>query len=568
MVDAEHAEWVAIPGARRPLHPLIPLIDTWERRYSLNASYAALKRVTADPQGFYGAVDYDAILEALSSWKPALLHDDPSDMASLSEIIKARPVEIEPAQPVYLLTTTRRRLEVATHSTAIADADRLDAAYFWLPDNEATQSAVAMRACDNALTLKMRRHLISQMGKFRAAGDKTTEHKIGMALLGMDLGMGAGWERTNAVALVRRLSLLPESPTALPLPEGRSLLARLVTDEWPVPREIPQPGKMTDKEVMIMPRSVAMVNQDAPSYYLPRFSCACHQEPNGQLLMGFATDGERGPTLPAEVWTMGMADAERRGAVIPLPFRMWISPILHVRLSDRHGNHPIALEGLLDNPLTLRRFLSWVYTLHPNPRTGRLKAPARAAYWDRLMDAIDLVNAHETPYERNGHLWLRRVVSVDKPGEYNSDLLDDPWGLAVWLPPGDGTGPRIRFERLQRWWRTRGGDGGCVRALINLAYRWHVEGKRLVPAGGKNRPGRPWLYRRDPEVYDKMTDADKDAICFPAGTGKKRRDLRLAAADAVFEKLIREGDVVWHDGRLIPPQTGLPIVDHWPRSEA
>ena len=326
-------------------------------------------------------------------------------------------------------------------------------------------------------------------------------------------------------------------------------------------RQDAKPGTITNKDVQIMPRNVAMVEHDAPGYYLSRFGAAAHQAQDGQLLMDFATEGERGPTLPAEVWTMGMKEAEKRGAVIALPFRIWIAPVLHVPLQQRPGGDPINLEGPRDDPLTLRRFLSWAYDLKRNPRTGRFELPGPSSYWHRLTDAIDLVNAHETPYVRNGHLWRRRVVTVDKPGEYNRELLDDPWGVTVWLPPGHGTGPRIRLDRLQRWWRSRGGDAAAVRALINLRFRWHVEGKRLAPAGGDG----PWLFKRDPKVYDRLTDGDKDAICYPAGTGKKRRDRRLIDADAVIQKLVMERDAVWHDGRLIPPETGLPSVSKWPR---
>ena len=141
-------------------------------------------------------------------------------------------------------------------------------------------------------------------------------------------------------------------------------------------------------------------------------------------------------------------------------------------------------------------------------------------------------------------------MTVDKSGEYHSAMLDDPWGVTVWLPPGDGTGPRVPLHRLQRWWGKRGGDAAAVRGLINLRFRWHIEGKRLAPVA----KGGPWLHRRDPLVYDKLTDADKDAIFYPAGTGKARRDRRLQDADAVLEKLVSEGDAIWRDGRPLPPE--------------
>ncbi len=329
-------------------------------------------------------------------------------------------------------------------------------------------------------------------------------------------------------------------------------------------QESPEAALITDKDMQIMPRNVAMVEHDAPGYYLSRFGVASHQAPDGQLLMDFAREDERGPTLPAEVWTIGLPEAEKRGAVIPLPFRIWIGGVLHVPLHARHGNQPIKLEGPRGDPLTLRRFLSWAYNLRRHPRTGRIEVPGPAAYWQQLKDAIDLVNEHETPYVRNGHLWLRRVVTVDKPGEYDRDMLDDPWGVTVWLPPGDGRGPRISLDRLQRWWG-RGGDAAAVRALINLRFRWYIEGRRVVPAKGKGK--KHWLQSRDPNVYDKLIDADKDAICFPAGTGKTRRDMRLIDANAVLEKLVREGDAIWHDGRLMPPETNMANLSHWPRTQ-
>ena len=76
----------------------------------------------------------------------------------------------------------------------------------------------------------------------------------------------------------------------------------------------------------------------------------------------------------------------------------------------------------------------------------------------------------------------------------------------------------MAFERLQYWW-TR--DAAATRALINLAYRWHIEGKRMMPAPGGNH----WLQLRDPKLYDRLTDADIDALCFPPGTGIRRRDI-------------------------------------------
>ena len=313
----------------------------------------------------------------------------------------------------------------------------------------------------------------------------------------------------------------------------RHPLAPLV-DAW---QQRPQAESMVDDDrPRIMPRAVAHIENNAESYYLARFGPAVHRDGGGQLLMGFAEEGERGPTLPANVWTMGLADAEKRGAVVPLALRIWIAAVLHTPMHARHGNYPILLNQSDGSALTLRRFLRWVYPSRP---------PKPNEYWPRILRAREVINATELPYaDARGNLWGRQVVRLDTP--YTRPGLDDPWPTTVHLPPGDGTGARVAFERLQYWW-TR--DAAATRALINLAYRWHIEGKRMMPAPGGNH----WLQLRDPKLYDRLTDADIDALCFPPGTGDKRRRHRIAEGRRVLDKLAREGDAEWRDGRLLPP---------------
>ena len=289
-----------------------------------------------------------------------------------------------------------------------------------------------------------------------------------------------------------------------------------------------------DKPTLIIPRTVAHVEATAERYYLARFGPAVHREPDGQLLMGFAEEGERGPTLPANVWTMGLSDAEKRGAVVPLELRIWVAAILHTPLHARHGNYPVLFDDL-----TLRKFLRWGYVGKRLPRPSR--------YWRRLLDARDVINATELPFEYpvgSGNLWARPVVMLPQP--LTIPGLDDPWPTTVHLPPGDGIGPALSFARVQ-YWSVR--NAACFRALINLAYRWHIEGKRLMPAPGSNH----WLQRRVPKLYDRITDADAEALCFPPGTGATRRDQRIGDARDSLEKLVKAGDAVSIDGRLLPP---------------
>ena len=291
---------------------------------------------------------------------------------------------------------------------------------------------------------------------------------------------------------------------------------------------------VSNKSTLIMPRTVAHVNSDADGYYLARFGRAVHRELGGQLLMSFATQGERGPTLPANVWTMGLGVQDRRNNVVPLALRIWVAAILHTPLHARHGSYPVQLDDL-----TLRCFLSWIYPGNRQPRPNE--------YWPRILAAKDVINRTELPFEYptgSGNLWARPVVTLATP--LTRPGLDDPWPVTTHLPPGDGTGPPINFARVQ-YWSVR--DVAAFRALINLAYRWHIEGKRLMPA----RRGNHWLQRRDPKQYDVITDAIAEELCFPPETGAKRRDQRIADARDTLDKLVKEGDAECRDGRLLPP---------------
>ena len=335
--------------------------------------------------------------------------------------------------------------------------------------------------------------------------------------------LGLGWLVVRLHAAWRAAPLPPRHP-----------LAPLV-DEW---QQRPVPERMVDDDrKRIFPRAVAHVEHNAESFYLARFGPAVHRDTGGQLMLGFAEEGERGPTLPANVWTMGLAEAEKRGAVVPLALRIWIAAVLHTPMHARHGHYPILLNQSDGSALTLRRFLAWIYP-------GRKRLWHAQEDWPRILQAREVINATELPYaDARGNLWGRQVVRLDTP--YTRPGLDDPWPTIVHLPPGDGTGARLSFERLQYWW-TR--DAACTRALINLAYRWHIEGKRMMPAPG----GSHWLQLRDPKLYDRLTDSDIDALCYPPGTGSKRRDERIADGRRALDKLVRAGDAVWRDDRLLP----------------
>ena len=195
--------------------------------------------------------------------------------------------------------------------------------------------------------------------------------------------------------------------------------------------------------------------------------------------------------------------------------------------------------------MTLRRFLPLVYSGRTRPNE----------YWHVLHGVRTVLHSEtaDVPYEWNGRLFTRSVVRMDgipKGGPYDTSMLDEPWPVAVWLPPGDGTGPAVLWKRLLYLMCN---DAAAARLLINLVYRWYVEGKRLHPAGKGKRKGKHWLYRTDPKVFDPFSDREADLYTFPPGTGKSRRDKRIQDAWAAVERLLKAGDAVYVDNRLLPP---------------
>ena len=294
---------------------------------------------------------------------------------------------------------------------------------------------------------------------------------------------------------------------------GRHPLAPLV-DAWQEHAPILAPAVTDYDRPLILSRQFATVRDDVEGYYLRRFNTAAHRA-GGQLLLGFEHPEMEGPTLPADVWNMQLADAEKRGPGLPAALRIFLASIVHVPLSARASNPftpPVMLMGPDGRPWTLRRFLDLIYA-------GR-KRPGE--FWPVLWGAREVLHNVEMQYQWNGRLWSRPLLRLDWPqsvtGGYETSMLDEPWPVSVHPPPGDGNGAPVRWDRLRQL-MTR--DAAAARALVNLAYRWHIEGKRLMPAPGKG--SKHWLQRRDPKLYDRITDRLAEQLCFPPGTGRARR---------------------------------------------
>ena len=335
----------------------------------------------------------------------------------------------------------------------------------------------------------------------------------------------------------------------LPEPRGRHPLAPLVAN-WQR-RRVPVKAVTDYDRDLILSRQYATVKEDAEAYYLSRFKTAAHRVGGQLLLQGFEHPEMDGPTLPADVWNMQMDEAEKRGRGLPAALRIFLASVVHIPLSARASadpnTPPVMLMGADGRPWTLRHFLGLIYA-----RAGG-KLPRPNEYWSVLWHAREVLHAVEMPYKWNGRLWSRPLLRLDWPqsltGGYETSMLDEPWPVSVHPPPGDGTGAPVNWHRLRHYMTS---DAAGARALINLAYRWHIEGKRLMPAPGKAH----WLQRRDPKLYDLITDRLAEQLCFPPGTGKARRSKRIADARAALERLVKAGDAVSVDGRLLPPPKG------------
>ena len=208
----------------------------------------------------------------------------------------------------------------------------------------------------------------------------------------------------------------------MPEPRPRHPLAPLVAD-WQR-RPVRVVAVADYDRPLILSRQFATVRDDAEGYYLSRFKAAAHHA-GGQLLLGFEHPEMDGPTLPADVWNMQLAEAERCGPGLPAALRIFLASIVHVPLSARASadpfTPPVMLMGPDGRPWTLRRFLDLIYT-------GR-KRPGE--YWPVLWGAREVLHAIEMPYQWNGRLWSRPLLRLDWPqsvaGGYDTSMQDEPW---------------------------------------------------------------------------------------------------------------------------------------------
>ena len=159
---------------------------------------------------------------------------------------------------------------------------------------------------------------------------------------------GAEITTTLSIPLTKTHSAWRDIPEAY---RRRHPLAPLV-DAWQ--RGAPLLAKAVDTDAMpkvILSRSMAVVEQTAPKYYLSRFNGAAHRNVDGHLMVGFEHPDMSGPTLPATVWTLQLAEAEKRGRGLTAALRTFIAAIVHVPLTARR----------VTNARSIRRW----YSKHP-----------------------------------------------------------------------------------------------------------------------------------------------------------------------------------------------------------
>ena len=302
----------------------------------------------------------------------------------------------------------------------------------------------------------------------------------------------------------------------------------------------PRPADTSKRErERIIPARVAMAPPgDRRAGKL--FSMAAHvvDGQNGQLVMPGFLVGRQAPALPLALYDLGLGTLKHqaRNPAAPLALRLWVASILLTRQSDRHGNHPIALE------IPLRKLLAELYP-------GRKPRPHE--YWPRLMKAAETLGSPEARvpwYDHElGRGGQRHVVLVgDIPR--GPGALDDRVQLIVNLPPGSDNGPQVS-DNLALWGVK---SDRAYRALLNLAYWWHDPGVTTRPLGQRaDGQGRFWAQSQNSEHYPEMTDDQLVQIVFPTSAKKNFRHL-VRGAQKVLLELQEAGEIDIIDGKPVP----------------
>ena len=280
------------------------------------------------------------------------------------------------------------------------------------------------------------------------------------------------------------------------------------------------------KKRRVIPRTLAMVDQGhnrsgqtwSPAAHLQGPSQAALFDIGGampvparQVLPGFGDRRPgRTPALFLQLWDLGAASVNPgggRGA--PVALRLFVEAILAVPKYMRGGRSSYVIP--------LRQLQERLYPNGP---------PTRGVFWDRLTRAIDILQSVEArmPYYDpfTGEYRLLQIVSFpdlpDGPDDLNQEVE-----IGIRLPPNSHGGPQIS-DNLG-WWGVS--SVPAYRALLNLAYYWHMPGRRK--------------YQH--EDYEPLTDDDLIELCYPAGISAKQRRKKLQEAKKTLGLLADAGEL-------------------------
>ena len=361
----------------------------------------------------------------------------------------------------------------------------------------------------------------------------------------------------------------PGGETVWTMEEGGGEMVMSIDDLFKVWREIPKSESLdfpltpvirafceqprvilADKRVLgrVLPAKLAMV-APGDSRGNGLFTPAAHVSGKGKdqlILPGFERQDTVAPVLPLLLYDMGVGEAvaDPRAPGAPLPLRLFVESILAVRLFDRVGDGPVAMQ------ITLRELLKWLYP--------GVRRPRPSEYWERLINASDVLDSagarvpwYDSGLRRGGY---RRVVSVgDIPR--GPDCLEDEVRIIIDLPPGSETGPQVS-NRLRHYGMR---SAVAYRIMLHLAYRWHYPGRTLVPVRANGRRKR-WVRSYDPSRYDYIADDELVQMAYPSSSNMSKRNL-LVNARKWLGWLARDGELQMVDGKILPPLRGGGGVD-------